>query len=919
MFNQLLHKQQYYYLLLFTLLFISHLIPEKVEAKTIPIQGLINSQPTDNQTFANYKSGNNIRCNSINTCTAQNIISEPIQVFPNINDANIPNFFNPILNPDFYNNEPDTTKPTNLNEPQQNFVDTKKKLQLLILNALTNSATRYPWIIDPRYNLNFATSTFNPFKNANYIDFSIKFSAKDPIVERFNFAHFQPAEQFYWVLPNNRIVVETQGWQSGISYQGETTDFQRIQIVRLTQRLWGMQAVSSIPPDFQELVGGTSFNQFSIQSIAAELINPIGIPAPSVQINSPLTANSSQINSIVPNISSLSTNRPPLILQSFPTNNLQPLLGDVSLHRGEIVPQNNLKQAGFIWGNPLTSELTRFQAQTTSIPGIKQGSREQFDNSDLFDILLNPDISNQQRNLSYLNSLFWVTLGQQQTLLRTRDKTENQNWQRFYFSRPHNRTLLQYDSLVNKATYTNIYSNPGVSLSFSLDQIDVDQIQTANTSLGMLLGGVFEFIHPPEIANSLEEAKTRLSRQENFAPINSKATPEQRRKINQLLNRTLFLGNRTSSLEQISGSYTFPGKITPTSSSIFQIRAGNYRRAVQFIRGERTWREGKTYISKIDVSNRSFGRLSSVNVPIPAKQIPISTNNRSSALQVALISPNGESFVQNYNSSDTTTVPVNIRSFDLAFDNIELSQNGRLITHIQTFNGYLSLPAIETLWAGAAGNWNYSINSGIWLNLNSSNAFNITNELGNSEPTLGFYTNGLLNYIDTHIELNAAGQTQAITSHIPALRFHWNSGSNYQNPAYINLSYSLIRQDKDRNNYSLTTGIIFYDATRRLRQSGFFQGAWEFSTGVELKTTVEISENFFYTLEGTQKINDNWYLGTYLQNFRDISRGIRSRVNDFSYGLLIKRDIPSNGMFWESRLGMSGNTFEARFEGGFRF
>ncbi|WP_235526537.1 hypothetical protein [Nostoc piscinale] len=796
---------------------------------------------------------------------------------------------------------------------------TKKKLQLLILNALSNSATRYPWIIDPRYNLNFATSSFNPFQNANYIDFSIKFSDTDPIIERFNFANFPQAEQFYWLLPSNRIVVETQGWQTGISYQGEIIDFERTQIVRLTQKLWGMQVVSTLTQDFQELVGGTSFNQFSIQSIAAELVNPVGIPAPPVQINSPLTANGLPITSIVPNISNLNTNRPPLILQSFPTNNLQPLLGDVSLHRGEIIPQNNLEQAGFIWGNPLTGELTRFQAPTTSLPGIKQGNREQFDNSDLFDILLNPDISDKKRNLSYLNSLFWVTLGQQQTLLRTRDKTENQNWQRFYFSRPHNRTLLQYDSLVNKATYTNIYSNPGVSLSFSLDQIDVDQIQTANTSLGMLLGGVFEFINPPEITSSLQEAKARFSRQETFAPINSKSTLEQRRKINQILNRTLFLGNRSSSLEQISGTYTFPSTITPTSSSILQIRTGNYRRAVQFINGERTWREGETYISKIDISNRSFGRLSYVNVPIPATQIPTVSNNRSTALQVALISPNGESFVQNYNSSDTTTVPINISSFDLAFDNIELSQNGRLITHIKTFNGYLSLPAIETLWAGVTGNWNYSINSGIWLNLNSDNAFNITNELGTSEPSLGFYTNGLLNYINTDIELNAAGQPQAITSHIPALRFHWNSGSNYQNPAYINLSYSLIRQDKDRHNYSLTTGIIFYDETRRLRQTGFFQGAWEFSTGVELKTTVEISENIFYTLESTQKVNDNWHFGAYLQNFRDISRGIRSRVNDFSYGLLIKRETVDNDMFWESRLGMSGNTFEARFEGGFRF
>ncbi|WP_103123973.1 hypothetical protein [Nostoc cycadae] len=914
MLKQLLRVQQYYNILLFVLLFFTNLIMDKAEAKTTRFPELINSNKLDNQ-FPILLPNKNISkenvYNSRNIYISQTLTSEPVRVFPNFNNTNIPKIFNPFLAPDADSHEPDVSKP--------NPILNKKKLQIFILNALTNSASRYPWIIDPRDNLTFAASSFNPFQSTNYIDFSIKFSAEDPIVERFNFAHFPQEDQFYWVLPGNRIVVETQGWQSGILYQGETTDFERIQVVRLTQRLWGMQAVSSLPQGFQELVGGTDISQFSIQSIAAELVNPQGIPAPPVQINNPNTANSSNITALIPNISRLNANNPPLILQSFPTNNLQPLLGDVSLRRGTVIPRDNLKQAGFTWGNPLTGEKTRFQAPTTSIPGIKLGNQKQFDNSDLFNILLNPDISDKQRNFSYLNSLFWVTLGQRQTILRTRDKTENQNWQRFYFSRPHNRTLLQYDSLVNKATYTNIYSNPGASLSFSADQIDVDQIQTANASLGMLAGGLFELIHLPELEESLQEAQKRFSRQENFAPINSKATPEQRRKINQILNRTLFLGNRTSSLEQVSGTFTLPSTITPNSSSILQIRTGNYRRAVQFIDGKLTWKEGETYLSKIDVSNRSFGRLSSVNVPIPRKQTSVFPNNRSSALQVTLIGPDGQDFVQNFNSSDTTSVPVNIRSFDLAFDNIELSQNGRLITYLQTFNGYLSLPTLEGLWAGSTGNWNYSINSGIWYNLNANNGFNIVNNLGNSEPTFGVYTNGLLNYINTHIKLNATGETQAITSHIPALRFHWNSGANYQNPAYINLSYSFIRQDKYRNNYSLATGIVFYDETRRLRQAGFFQGALELGTGLELKTSIEISDNFFYTLEGTQKVNSNWYFGAYLQNFRDISRGIRSRINDFAYGLLIKREIPSNGMFWESRLGMSGSTFEARFEGGFRF
>ncbi|MBE9006196.1 hypothetical protein IQ259_14310 [Fortiea sp. LEGE XX443] len=925
MFDQLIRSRQYFKIALFTLFFLNHLILDRVEAQSPQIKELITSSKIANETPEEISTnifGNDNPDSLKKIFLTQNLNPAPVRILPNSKDTNVPESLNPLLKPEADSDELDTIKPTTSNEQEKNPSVNRKKLQLFILNSLTNSASKYPWIIDPRYNGNFdSSSSFNPFKNTNYIDFAIKFSAEDPIVERFSFAQFPKEDQFYWLLPGNRIVVETKGWQTGVLYQGESAEFERRQIVRLTQRLWGMQAVSALPQGFQELVGGTGLNQFSIQSIAGELINPEGLPAPPVQINNQAanSSNTTFLTSLIPNISRLNTETPPLILQSFPTNNLQPLLGNVSLRRGSLVPRDNLEQAGFNWGNPLTGETTQFQAPTTSIPGIKVGNREQFGNSDLFNVLLNPAISEAQRNSSYLNSLFWVTLGQRQTTLRTTDKIESQNWQKFYFSRPHNRTLLQYDSLVSKATYTNVYSNPGVSLSFSLDKIDVDEIQSANASLGMLVGGIFELIRPPELEQSLQEAQERFSRQENFAPLNSKATPEQRRNINQTLNRTLFLGNRTSSLEQVSGTFTFPSTITPNSSSVLQIRTGNHRRAVEFIDGQRTWREGETFISRANTSNNSFGRLTSVNVPIPSQQTSILPNNRSSALQVSLISPDGQQYVQNSNSSDTTSVPVNINSFDLAFDNIELSQNGRLTNYLQTFNGYLSLPTVEALWTGSSGNWNYSVNSGIWFNLNADAAFNITNNFGALEPTIGVYTNGLLNYINTHVEVNKAGQTQAINTHIPALRFHWNSGANYQNPAYVNLSYSFFRQDKNRNNYSLSTGILFFDETSSVRQAGFFQGGLQLSNGLEFKTSLEISDDFFYTLEGTQQVNSNWYFGGYLQNFRNINRGIRNRVNDFSYGLLIKREIPGDGIFWESRLGMSGNTFEARFEGGFQF
>ncbi|MFN6518072.1 MAG: hypothetical protein RMY29_026785 [Nostoc sp. CreGUA01] len=919
MIQTIIHNWQKFYIVIFTFLLVNIFILNKVEAK---IKIILESQ-NNTKVISKNPPDKNIIKNLRTRLIAQQLTPVPVRILPTPNGTKIPEILNP-LNPfqkpdanfdEFYPEQPDTLP------EQKNPVLKKKELEIFILNALTNSASRYPWIIDPRDNLSFYSRSFNPFKNTNYTDISIKLSGEDSILDRFTFAHFPKEDQFYWVLSGNRIVIETQGWQSGILYQGESSDFERRQIVRLTQRFWGMQAVLALPENFQELVRGIGANQFSIQSIAAELNNPQGISAPPLLINSTRggSSDTTAVSSIIPNLTTINPDNPPLILQSFPTNNLQPLLGSVGLDKGTVIPRDILEQAGFVWGNPLTGERTRVQLQTTSIPGIKVGNRDQFDNSNLYDILLDPSITDSQRDLYYLNSLFWFPLGQRQNLLRTTDKRENYNWQRFYVNRPHNRTLLQYDSLVNKVTYTNIYSNPGFSLPFSFNQIAVDEIQTANTTLGMLMGGIFELIDIPQLEQSLREAKERFSRQENFAPFNSKATSEQRRNINQVLNRTLFLANLNSSLEQVSGRLNFPSTITPNSSSIVQIRTGNHRRAVQFIDGKQTWGEGETFISKTDISNNSFGGLRSVNLPIPSAQTSILPNNRSSALQVILTSPDEKLFVQNVNSSDSTTVPMNIRSFDMAFDRIELSQNGRLSTYLQSFTGYLYLPTIETLWAGSSGNWNYGVNSGLWFNLNADTAFGITNNLGISEPTLGVYTNGLLNYISTSLGRNADGKPQATTSHIPALRFHWNSSANYQNPNYLNLSYSFFHQDQNRNNYSLATGVIFFDESRNLTQAGFFQGALQLSTGLEFKTNVEISEDFYYSLEGTQKINSNWYLGAYIQNFRNTNRGIISRVNDFSYGLLIKRDIPGNATFWESRLGMSGDNLEVLFEGGFRF
>ncbi|WP_242062116.1 hypothetical protein [Nostoc punctiforme] len=857
----------------------------------------------------------------------------PANLLPTPNPSS-PELIHPFQIPASIPEENITVNSITPNEQNNNPVLKKKTLELLILNSLTNSANKYPWIINPTDNFTFSPAKFHPLQGENYTDFIVNSARDEPIVNRFTFAHFPSQHQFYWLLSGNRIVLETQGLQSGILYQGQSTEIETRQSLLLTQKLWGMQAISSIPQSFQELAGETNNNQFSIQSIGAEVINPPGTPTPQVIINS------DNNNFLIPSIplmlnlgtastynsqgggslfKFLDTDNTPLILQSFPTSNLQPLLEAGNLTTGTVIPQETLEKIGFNWGNPLTGEKTKFQPQITSLPGIKIAQVNKFDNYELLNLAINPFLSDNQRNLYYLNSLYWVPLGERITNLGVSNKQDNYHWQRFYFSRPHNRTLLQYDPIKIQATYTNVFSNPGFSLSFSIQELKIDELQTANTTLGMLMGGIFELIKPPQLEQSLQEAKKEFLQQDNFANLNTKATPEQIRNLNQSLNKILLLSNRISGLEQVSGTFTFPSKIRLNNSNIFQIRTGNHQRAIQFINGNRTWRQNsQTFISQTDFSNNSFGPLTFIGVPVPLEQTSIRSRNRSLAAQVTLTNSNGKKFVQNWSSADMTQIPINIRSFGLAFDNIELSRIGEIITQLQVFNGYLSLPTLEFLWTGSSGNWNYSMNSGVWFNLDGDSAFNIqNNNLGLSEPTVGIYANGGLSYINNHTKFDADGKIQAITSHIPALRFSLNSAANLQNPAYLNLSYFFSYQNRNLN-YSLAPALILIENQGNLIPVGFFQGKLLLSTGLEFNTFLELSDDFFYTLEGIQRINQNWSLGAYVQNFRDVNRGIKNRIHDLSYGLLIKHNS-SNGTFWQSRFGISGDNFEVRLEGGWRF
>ncbi|MEH1769204.1 MAG: hypothetical protein V7L27_31230 [Nostoc sp.] len=844
--------------------------------------------------------------------------------------------------------KPNTTKP--YTPTQQILIEklrSSKKQQVkqkqIIIDALTFSANKYPWIVNPTDNLTFSTELFKPNEDENYIDtdISVRFSGDNQIINKFTYAKFPKADQFYWVLDNNRIVVETKGSQVGILSQGRQTNTYITQNVTSQQAFWGLQSLFAIPTDFQNLAGDVGTENFSITSIAGEIVNPEGIPAGRVIINSGIDTNNPNVTVLknpTPNLgiaSTLSVSggqalfqaldaiNAPKILQGFPTTNIQPLLdnGNVQLKVGEVIPNSALAAAGISWGNILTGEGFGFTAPVSSFPGIKVAQLGKFDNVDLLNVAVNPFLSQSEKDFHYLNSLQWLSLGRREPVFQTLSQTqETSDWHRIYVSHPHNRSLIQYDPVAIKATYTNIFSAPGLSLTAKFSDTSIDAIQSVNSTLGLLLGGVFEAIKIDNIQHGLEEARQKFKNGEGFTPLNTPATTDQRRQINNRLNRTLSYANASSGLEQVSGTYTLPSQVTPNNSSILQVRTGNYKRAVQFLEKNITiLNEGDTFFSDLSLSNKTFGPLSYIGNPIPLNDTSINPINESSAAEVILTNPQGQQFVQKFDSSDTTVVPLQVRAADLAFDYMELTRVDKIGVSFNNFNGYLSLPTVELLAAGSSGNFNYSANLGTWFNVDANSAPGVSNNnLGIEEPTFGIYTNILLNYIKTDVQLNSAKKPVAINTHVPYLRFNWNSASNKNNPFSTYLSY--LYQHQERNfGFSLAPGVAFIENNSNGEFLGLFNGEFSTSHGLNIKTNLEMGKECFFEFQGLQRVSKNISAGVYLKNYSVNNIGLNSRVSGFNYGIILRHNFPDNSVFIETQIGTGENGFDLNLQGGYRF
>ncbi|MUG96645.1 hypothetical protein F7734_31625 [Scytonema sp. UIC 10036] len=813
--------------------------------------------------------------------------------------------------------------------------DKNQNQQEILLDALTVSASKYPWLVNPTDNLTFSPQVFKPNTDNSYFDFDINFAKENPIIQKFTFALFPKQNQFYWVLPGNKIIFETQGWQGGILYQGKSTDTEITQSITLEQAFGGFQAVSLIPNNFENLTGDVENQNFSIMAIGGQITNPPGIPANRVMIHSGIDTRNSNITILkntVPNLGSGSTysfnggnslfqflnfSNSPRILQGFPTIDLKPLLNDghVKLAEREIIPKGVLEATGIFWGDSFTGKPSQFTAPITSFPGIKVAQLGKFDNTDLLNTLVNPLQTDIERDLHYLNSLYWVSYGQRKPkfVVTTQRQAEN-DWYRVYFSRVRNSTTIEYNPVNVSASYTNVFANPGISLTLNLEDGKIDETQSVNSTIGMAFGLIFENIDINNLKTHLEDAKTRFNNREKFSALTTKATALQRRQINYRLDRTLSYANLVSGLKQVSGTMTFKSKITPVNSNIVQVRAGLYRRGTQFFNKDSSpVIEGNTSFSQLRLSNENFGLLTFISTQLPLGKTTVTPINESASAEIILQHPNGKTFVQQFDLVNTEIVPIGIKSSDLAFDRIELTKTDRQDIRFSSFNGYLYLPAVEIVYAGSSGQFNYSTTTGFWFNTNSNTAPGVFhNNMGLQEVALGIYSNILLSFQKIDVQRDASYKPKAIKTYASFFNANWNSASNRNNPFSATLSYSYSYQNQNFG-FSVTPGITFTESRDRSEWTKFLTTQFSLKTGLECKTILEIGKELFFDLNALQRINRDTSIGAYVKNFSEINLGLDSRASNLNYGIILKHK------YLEAQIGIGEKGLDTRLQGGFRF
>jgi hypothetical protein len=825
-----------------------------------------------------------------------------------------------------------TPPPTSPNNEQQQL--NSNQISNVVRFAVSNTSVRYPYLVNPSDKVTFTANSFDPGRAENYFDVDVRVAPQNPLVSKFTYGNFPQSQQFYWVLPNNQVVIETQGVQAGILQVGSGKDITVNSRISRTRALSGTQTATTLPEIFSQITKDQDPSTFTVQSTSAQVINPPGTPAAPIVLNTGIDLTNPNVTIIKTDVAStrssqggpntfgnLEPDNAPQVIQGFPTNNMQKLFsnGEIPLAVGSILPESNLAALGLSFDTPSTTGNTL--GGITSAPGIKTLQQGEFDNQDLLELLSNPSLKPAEREFHYLNSLFWSDLGIRTPVIRTRQTQTSHSWQRFYINRPVNQTVLRYDPKEVEATYNNRFVNLGFSLSYSLDKSQINWQQSLNGTVGMLLGGIFLATDPEGIQDKVDEAKKLRDEKSKFTPLQTVATPEQRQQINQRLNSTLFYNSIVSALEQVSGSLSIASEITPKASSVLQVRTGLYRRAVQLIRREDDpIAVGDNVVSRLRASVDTFGALTFIGTQIPRDLTGIDANV-SFASEVVITAPNGQQFVQSINSADPSfvAIPAGINREALAFDRIEITRVDRQTSRFFTYFGYISLPSVEFAWSGSQDGLNYGISTGLWFNLAPDTAGNVANNnLGTSEPSVGVYVNGILSWSKSVVHKNSKNQVKAVTTISPVFRLSWNSANTTNNSSTANLSATLAHQMPGIT-FSVTPGVLVADEDSNIRTVEFLQGSVDTASGLKIKGSLEYDQNLFWSLEATQKLDPNWTIGVFYKNFREFNQGLDTRAEASNYGFVAKYQIRQSPVVIESQLGYSDSEIEFRIKGGYRF
>lgn len=808
--------------------------PEFINGDTYQFtpQDMIKNQPIA-QAISNQNQQSQLPLEPVNP-------SLPVPKVPEVPDLTIPE------------EEPPEQPPE---QPPLTAAESRKVLTALMRSLLESSASKYPYVANTSDQLVINPRNFQPLTSSLYSSFNFNVgkvtqdnlqttqplndSDRNSFIESASVSLYPQDQQFYWFLGENRLVIETQGNHMNLGYQGSVSQQTSRQTVEVSTTFRGTQMAVALPVDFQQLVGKETLDDVSFTVGAARITLPPGANlADNAQFNLNITQPDGTVNQSIyfmddagkattydtlgggSFFENLDARNAPEFFQGFPTVNLKPLLNNgVTLEVGSVVPRENLIALGLTPGDILTRQGFSFQPQVSSVPGVKPLRLNQTENNDLVAVLSNPFLTKEQKDLHYLNSFMWNNLGYKTPKITSTTNLNNDDgqeyWSRYTFSLSRNRSLIYYDPEEIKITYSNVFSNPGISLTTAeWNQTDVNQ--SVNASVGLIVGGLFNLINPGDLNKTLNAAKEEYQQLRSFGSIKTKSSSGQRRQMNIRLNNTLGYADTNTNLSQVSGSYTFAANVTPNSSSLFQFRTGIYKRLVQFVGQEvQPWNPDQFFVIE-SVSFPNFNPIAYVGINLPTEVTSINNNNNNRTVDLSFIqaaNSNGEvlfnqSFVVDSGKLFTAApIPGGGKAFTSGSARIVMGTSQE--REIKTFSyiGDIYLPAMEFLMSGTVNSFNYALSAGMWFNLFPDSApmvnTNLSNSGGTKESSMGGTLKLSVKTDLTSVAYDDNKQWSQIISNSPFFSLAYNTNANALNLSTI--SFGNVFQLKKRD-YS----VVFY-------------------------------------------------------------------------------------------------------------